>query len=286
VSKSSLNIESIGFPIGGAYSYMVLHQQMWEHGKLVPTPLGSYRLLAPGAGVEVWAKQEGAGKLGHLHPHFSGGARMRVAIVERRPTDTSLTEGLFVAYFKHREGEGIESVHERLRYGDGTYTGVIPFVFAAPDYHCYEQVQLPIVTDVQIAAFPFQMRAYDTEDEWIDWQLERDRLARGEDEEEEEDPGFLAGASFMPSTLLFEKESPDDFPGPTAQLSGIVLETAIITNPVTEQDFSWARLETAAGEIDLVVSTELLDGYLVEGGVAAGHCLLSGRLPEFALDID
>ncbi|HEY0406620.1 MAG TPA: hypothetical protein VGC89_12890 [Pyrinomonadaceae bacterium] len=283
----SLNIESIGFPITGAYSYLMLHYQLLEHGKIVPTPTGPYRCFAPGAGIEVWAKLEAADKLGHLHPHFSGGARMRVALVERRPADTALTEGLFVAYFKHKEGEGIESVHERLRYGDGTYTGVIPFVFASPDYHCYPQLPMPVVTDVQIAAFPFQMVAYETEDEWIDWQLERDKQARAENgEEEDEDPGFLAGASFMPSTMLFEKESPDDFPSPTAYLSGIVLETAIITNPVTAQDFSWARLETAAGEIDLVVSTDLLDGYLVEGGVAAGHCLLSGRLPEFAPDME
>jgi hypothetical protein len=244
-------------------------------------------LFAPGGGIEVWAKQEAVDKLGHLHPHFSGGARIRVALVEKRPSQTALTEGLFVAYFKHKEGEGIESVHERLRYGDGTYTGVIPFVFASPDYHCYSQLPLPIVTDVQIAAFPFQMFAYETEDEWIDEQLEHEKLARAlSGEEEEEDPGFLAGASFMPSTMLFEKDSPDDFPAPTAQLSGIVLETAIITNPVTAQDFSWARLETAAGEMDMVVSTDMLHGYLVEGGVAAGHCLLSGRLPDFAPEIE
>ncbi|MDX6695606.1 MAG: hypothetical protein QOF02_3209 [Blastocatellia bacterium] len=286
----TLNIESIGFPIGGAYSYLMLHQQIWEHGKIIPTLAGTYRLFAPGSGIEVWAKQDALDQLGHLHPHFSGGARMRVALVEKRPADTALTEGLFVAYFKHKEGEGIESVHERLRYGDGTYTGVIPFVFASPDYHCYAQLPMPIVTNVQITAFPFMMKGYETEDDWIDWQLEvekRMRAEKGEPEEDEDDDGgYLAGASFMPSTMLFEKESPDDFPSPTAQLSGIVLETAIITNPVTEQDFSWARLETAAGEIDMVVSTELLEGYLVEGGVAAGHCLLSGRLPDFAPDIE
>lgn len=281
-----LDVENIGFPIGGVYAYMMLQRQILEYGQIVHTPVGPYRWFAPGAGVEVWAQQKEEGKLGHLHPHFSGGARMRVALVEKRPNDDSLTEGLFVAYFKHKEGEGIESVHERLRYGDGTYTGVIPFVFGSPDYHCYSNLPMPIVTDVQITAFPFQMTAYETEDDWIDWQLEEERRQKGPVVDEDDDGGFLAGASFLPSTMLFEKESPDDIPSPMAHLSGIVLETAIITNPVTEQDFSWARIETAAGEMDLVVCTDLLDGYLIEGGVAVGKCFLSGRLPDFAPDIE
>lgn len=283
----TLYIENIGFPIGGAYSYMVLHTQMLKEGKIVRTPLGPYRWFAPGEGIEVWAKEEDDGKLGHLHPHFSGGARMPVALVEKRTEEeNALTEGLFVAYFKHKEGEGIESVHEKLRYGDGTYTGVIPFVFAPPNYNCYAELKLPIVTDVQITAFPFQMKAYETEDDWIDWQLAQDKLVKGAEAVEDDDGGFLAGASFIPTALLFDKQSEDDFPKPMAALSGIVLETAIITNPVTEQDFSWARIETAAGEMDLVVSPELLDGYLVEGGIAAGRCYLSGRLPAFPPEIE
>ena len=283
-----LYIENIGFPIGGAYSYMMLHTQILREGKIVRTPVGPYRWFTPSEGIEVWAKEEDEGKLGHLHPHFSGGARMPVALVEKRPEEgNALTEGLFVAYFKHKEGEGIESVHEKLRYGDGTYTGVIPFVFAAPDYNCHAELKLPIVTDVQITAFPFQMKAYETEDDWIDWQLEEEKRMKGEKAvEEDDDGGFLAGASFIPAALLFDKQSEDDFPKPMAALSGIVLETAIITNPVTEQDFSWARIETAAGEMDLVVCPELLDGYLVEGGVAAGRCYLSGRLPAFPPEIE
>lgn len=279
-----LDIESIGFPIGGVYSYLILHRQILKEGVTVRTSAGRYLWFAPGHGIEVWARDKGDGKLGHLHAHFSGGARMRVALVEKRAEESSLTEGLFVAYFKYKEGEGIESVHEKLRYGDGTYTGVIPFAFASPDYNCHAELKMPIVTDVQITAFPFNMTAYETEDDWIDWQLEQERLEKGTDVDDE-DGGFLAGASFIPSSMLFDKKAADDLPDPTAALSGIVLETAIITNPVTEQDFSWARLETAAGEVDLVVSTDMLDGYLVEGGVAAGRCYLSGRLPAFPPDI-
>jgi hypothetical protein len=280
-------LENIGFPIKELYRFLDLHFQVVEHGKVISTPAGPYLWFAPGAGVELWAKIEDEGKLGHIHPHFAGRTRIRVALVEKHAYENNaLAEGRFIAYFKHKEGEGIESVHERLRYGDGTYTGVIPFVFDAPDYNCYADLQMPVATDVQITAFPLEMTAYETEDDWVDAQLEADRRALGPGEEMDEDPGFMAGASFIPTTMLFEKRSPDDYPKPTAQLSGIVLEAAIITNPVTEQDFSWARIETAAGEMDLVVSLDLIEGYLVEGGVVAGHCYLSGRLPEFAPQVE
>jgi hypothetical protein len=282
-----LDVENIGFPIGGVYSYMSLKTHLLRQGQIVRTPLGHYRWFTPGEGIEVWAKEEADGTLGHLHPHFSGGARLRAALVEKRPNKDALTEGLFVAYFNHKEGEGIESVHENLRYGDGTYTGVVPFVFGSPDFNCHAELQIPLVTDVQITAFPSQVTAYETEDDWIDWQLEQEKIEKGPNaEEDDEEGGFFAGASFVPATMFFEKESPDDFPLPMATLSGIVLETAIITNPVTEQDFSWARIETAAGEMDLVVNPQLLEGYLVEGGVAAGRCFLSGRLPDFPPEIE
>ncbi|MDT5121236.1 MAG: hypothetical protein QOC96_718 [Acidobacteriota bacterium] len=278
--------ENIGFPMGGVYGYWNLQVQTLKFGNPVQTPGGLYYWYTPGAGIEVWSKEVAEGEICNLYAHFAGETRIRVALVEKRPCrDDALADGLFVAYFKHKEGEGLETVHERLRYGDGTYTGVIPFVFSVPNYDWYSSVKMPIVTDVQITAFPFTLTGYETEDDWIEYQLERDRQARGPDEEEEDDPGFYAGASFIPLAALFEKKSPEDFPPPTAILSGIVLETAILTNPVTGQDFSWARIETAAGDMDLVVTPEVIEGYVVEGGVVAGRCYISGRLPEFAPDV-
>ncbi|PYS46773.1 MAG: hypothetical protein DMF68_18045 [Acidobacteria bacterium] len=280
-----LLVENIGFPIGGPFSYMKLQHQVMSYGNLIYTPEALYMWYSPGEGIEIWARQFENNK-NELYAHFVGDSRIRVALVEKRPCEEcSLADGLFVAYFKHKEGEGLETVHERLRYGDGTYTGVIPFVFSVPNYNWYSEVEMPIVTDIQITAFPFKLTGYETEDDWIEYQLEEDRKARAPDEQEDPDPGFYAGASFIPHAALYEKKSPEDFPSPTAILSGIVLETAIITNPVTGQDFSWAKIETAAGDMDLVVNPDLLDGYLVEGGVAAGNCYLSGRLPEFAPDI-
>ncbi|MDQ3820744.1 MAG: hypothetical protein M3362_24085 [Acidobacteriota bacterium] len=276
----ALPVQNMGFPVSGAYSWLELQYKVLNHGSPVYTPDCLYQRYAPGEGIEVWSKPSSDGDYCHLYPHFLGDTRIRIALVEKRPSETfGRADGLFVAYFNPKVDEGLEAVHERLRYGNGKYTGVLPFVFSVPNYSWYSKLEMPILTYVHIAAFPLLLHAFETEDDWIDSQLE------DKGDKEDKNSGYFRGASFIPSPAFFEKESPDDFPEPTAILSGIVLETAINTNPVTGKDFSWAKIETAAGDMDLVVNPELLDGYLVEGGVAAGNCYLSGRLPEFAPDI-
>jgi hypothetical protein len=133
---------------------------------------------------------------------------------------------------------------------------------------------------VQLAVFALSMSAYETEEEWINSQLEYDK--EFPDDAPVEKPAVLGAEGFLPTSILFERKTPEDFPEPSAYLAGRVLETAIITNPITNEDFSWAKIRTVVGEMDLIVSTQELNGYLVEGGVAVGHCYLSGRLPAFA----
>jgi hypothetical protein len=266
-----------------------------KEGHIIPTDNGNYIWFAPGAGVEIWARQKEDGVPDHLRPHFngvpgtlrphfSGPARTRLALVEKHPyTGEASAEGRFVAYFNYEDGDKHESMNKNWRYGDGTYTG-IPFVFDAPDYDCYSQLELPLVTEVQLTAFPLSMSAFETEEQWINSQLEYDKQVQ--DEFTGEQPAVLSAEGFLPTSILFERKTPEDFPEPSAYLAGRVLEAAIITNPITSEDFSWAKIRTVVGEMDLVVSAQELNGYLVEGGVAAGHCYLSGRLPAFAPSIE
>jgi hypothetical protein len=64
----------------------------------------------------------------------------------------------------------------------------------------------------------------------------------------------------------------------TTQLSGFVLDTGIITNPLTGLDFCWIKVDTIGGEVDVVCSPDKLGGYLVTGGIATLDCYLYGRL--------
>lgn len=217
--------------------------------------------------------------VGHLRPYFSGSARMQVALVEAKRYEEGrniLADGFFVAYPKPQKGVGFVSNHECLQYGDGTYSSYLPFLFDLPDYDRYAELALPALVDVQLTAFPLLMRAYETEDDWVDEQIEWDTSG-------EEDPYVWSGESFVPDLMIFKRETPEQYPKPTVFMAGTVLDTAIITNPATGIDFSWAKLRTAAGEIDLVASAEDLDGYLVTDGVAAGNFYLTGHVLDYDL---
>jgi hypothetical protein len=63
-----------------------------------------------------------------------------------------------------------------------------------------------------------------------------------------------------------------------AAISGRVLATQTITNPVTSQKFYWARIHTQGGELDVVADPQVVQGQLVVGGVIYGSFWLSGRL--------
>jgi hypothetical protein len=67
-----------------------------------------------------------------------------------------------------------------------------------------------------------------------------------------------------------------------AILTGHVLETSIITNPITDSDFCWAKIRTLGGELDMVADPLMLNGFLVKGGIISGSFWLSGRLPDRA----
>lgn len=270
------NLANLGFTIDTDKSYWELRQQVTEYGETIITSESTYFRWTPIKHMELWARVKPEGDIGHVHPHYAGDSRMRVALVEKvayQDEKDVLADGFFVAYANPQQGVGFVSEHKTLHYGDGTYSSYLPFIFDAPDYDRYADIQLPTIADVQITASPFMLWGFESEDEWVDKQIEWD-------ESGEEDPGVWSGESFCPSTMLYQRKGPDDFPKPSAYMAATVLDTAIITNPVTETEFSWARIRTVAGEMDVVVSIENLNGYMVTGGVVAGDFYLTGHLVD------
>jgi hypothetical protein len=143
-----------------------------------------------------------------------------------------------------------------------------PFVFDTPNYHSYDGLSLPRVNAVQLTAFAFEMTGYETEEEFDE--------AYPPDGE-----GFCWGYQhFVPACMITPRGEGGELQPASAEVSGFVRDTAIISNPVTGHDFCWARVETIGGEVDVVCAPERLSGYLVKGGVATTTCYLYGRLIE------
>lgn len=265
-------LADIGFPVPTAMSYLNLSLRVAEEGESIRTPVGTYFCWSPSPGVELWTKVMPEAECVYLHPHFMGDARMHVAIVDRKEYEKNiLAEGFFVAYPDPVKGKGFLSDHFCLQYGDGTYSNYIPFLFDAPDYDKYAEIELPFLAELQITAFPFSVWAFETEDDWIDWQI-------GSDEEEDDDKGVWSGETFCPSTALHKRKDKDDYPKPTAFIAGTILDTAILNNEASGEEFCWAKVQTKAGELDVVASPDSLNGYVVKDGILSCHCYLSGRI--------
>lgn len=249
-------LADIGFADGNGYERLKIVRQMQEEGEIIKTSNVTYLKWEPGAGVEVWSKMKGEQVDGQLHAHFRGTARMRVALIEKmaRASD-ALSEGAFLCWSTPCQGENWIS-------------GKLPFVFDAPDYARYDSLQLPKLMEVQLTGFAFQLTGYESEEDYEE--------ANPPDEE----GYYFAARHFIPSVFTTERGENNELQACFAEISGDVLDAAIITNPATEADFCWAKVLTIGGEVDLVCAPERLDGYLVKGGVACGRVLVMGRLIE------
>lgn len=281
-----LHIENIGFPVPDAASYMKLGLLVAEEGETIQTPVGTYLLWSQPNGIEVWVKVVPDGETTFIHGHFKGKARMPVAIVEKKAYErNALAEGFFVAYPDPVKGQGFLDKNVNCQYGDGTYSNYIPFLFDAPDYDKYVEIPLPFLAEIQLTAFPFSMRSFENEDAWIDWQNEKEIFAPNENGER---PYFGTGA-FCPDAVAYQRKDKDDYPKPTAFIAGTILDTAILSNDETGEDFCWAKVWTKLGEFDVVAAPDILDGPIVRYGVLTCHAHLSGRIlniPELNISME
>jgi hypothetical protein len=175
---------------------------------------------------------------------------MRVGLIERvtRPGETEL-DGAFYGWADPAEGK--------------PEAGTYPFVFDTPNYRTYEEISIPDVRTVNVAAFAHDLQAYANEKDYL--------AARKEG-------WHLAPQSFIPSGLFNPDGSPMDPPQAHAIFTGKVLQTAKLSNPVTGKPFHWAMVRTLGGEIDVVADPEVMNGILIEEGIVQGLFWLSGQL--------
>lgn len=176
---------------------------------------------------------------------------MRVNIVEeiKRPDSTGLGAGYY----------GWANPPD-----DGAEEGDFPFVFDVPNYKIQEP-RMGSVVVVQLAAFAHELESYGSVEEFERSQAEGLKFA---------------SRSFIPSGLFTPQGGETVPPQAYAIFAGHVLETSLITNPVTASDFCWAHLSTLGGEVDVVADPVLLNNVIVKGGIVKGSFWLSGVLIE------
>jgi hypothetical protein len=250
------HLTDIGFLINTEEEYLVLAQHAFEHGELFTMARGSYFRWSPGAGVELWGQLNSEHECIGLNPHFTGAGRMRVGLTVKLETPASSPlDGAFHGWAEP-SSEDAES-------------GWYPFVFDTPDFCRYESVEPPCIVEAQIAAFAHEVTAYASKEALSSANSKGEGL-------------HLADIAFIPMGLFTTQLEAAEPPQALAILSGEVLETALRTNPFTQQEFRWARVQALGGVFDVVADPLVVTGEVVPGGILQGEFWLSGRLPTLA----
>lgn len=240
------HLSDIGFHVESDQDFEELALQACREGQTFPNSTGTYVRWAPGAGVELWAQLDQDDEVIGLNPHFQGESSMKVGLTERvsRPNDSPL-DGAFYAWANPQT--------------DDPQSGEYPFVFDVPNYQLCNP-RLPTIVQVQLAAFAHSLETFESEAAY----------------EQSQSEVKFASQSFIPAGLFTPDGEMTEPPQAHAIFTGHVLETSLITNPVTDAIFCWARVQTLGGEVDVVADPETLEGTIVKGGVLSGSFWLSG----------
>jgi len=246
------HMTAVGFPVtsDAVFEHYAVITQL--SGEPIPHAVGTYHRLPAGGGVELWLETSPNGSLVQMNPHFFGPARMRVHIESRVQTPRgNSTNNAFRGW--------------ALIDGDGEESDGFPIVFDSPDFHLYDDVELPVIEQAQLAAFAETLDIFSDEREFNDANV--DGLP-------------YAVKSFVPLHHFTLRQ--DDPSVAYARISGRVMETRLIENQLTPNSFCWAKLETYCGEVDLVVDPTILFRPIVAGDIVAGLFWLSGRIPRLS----
>lgn len=241
------HLSALGFDVRTPEELVALARRVADRTEEHRVAAGRYLRWQGGGGEELWLQMSAAGALVGMHPHFGGKARVRVGVNHRvgRDGDTAL-DGAF---------------HGWAEPSDAPDDGAYPFVFDSPDAGRHARTRLPLVTDVQIAAFAVEIRSFPTVEAY-------DASHAGAELR-------FASRSFVP-TGLFDDGSAEA--RATALLTGHVVDAATLTNALTGRPYHHALVDSHGGRFDVVIDPELLARAPVPGGVVSGTFWLSGRI--------
>src|SRR5205085_12398568 len=253
-------LQDMGFHDGNGRDRLRTLMLMQEQGEEIVASGARYLKLAVDDRLELWTRIIEGEPEGYLHSYFVGESRFPIALLERTPRASRvMSDGAFFCRTKPLQA-------------DGWIAGQLPFVFDAPDYHRYDTLSLPSVAVAQITGAASRLIGYADEDEY-------------EEANPPDEKGYgWQARHFVPVCIGEPTRGADGELQPAgAVVSGFVLDTAILTNPLTGLDFCWALIETICGVIDVICSPNDLEGYLHTGGVATANCFLTGRILDCAV---
>ena len=241
---------TIGLPVETPADLSPLARRIVKSSRIFETDRGDYLRWASDSGAEVWLQADIDKRLNGVHPHFSGKSVVRVGLTRTvvHPEATALDGGFHAWAEPHNDSPE-----------DGHY----PFIFDAPDFLLHQNLTLPCVAMVQIAAFAYEVTVFDSLQAYNATQTGEMKWA---------------AQSFIPEGLLAHRREPEHSPTALATIRGHILETELRTNELAGLAFYWVLVQTYGAVIDVVIDPQIVNEPIKIGGVIAGSFWLSGRL--------
>ncbi|BFH54186.1 hypothetical protein PMJ6TS7_42010 [Paenibacillus melissococcoides] len=241
------HMTSIGFPVHSREDFEQIADVAIEKGTLLEAQQGQYIYFDAGNGIELWLQVNQENEIIGLNPHFAGNSRVEIGLTALivRETD-SVLDGACHAWME--PDESLES-------------GCCPLVFDMPNLGLFGEVAVPQRINIQLTAFSHEVSVYDSEEEYM---------------ESQEGEVKFAAESFIPSGLFGNSGEPAS----TAMFTGRVVEASLIQNEYTGGSFSWCKVKTLGGEIDVVTDLELLDKDIAAGSIISGSFWLSAKFVD------
>ncbi len=246
MSSLPCHMMTLGFSVTTAQDFRHYVYQASEFGQRLEAKHGAYTQWVIGNGIELWVQTNLHRRIIGMNPHFNGKTRMRVTITERIPRSPhSILDGAFSAW-----ANPLVNTSESSRY---------PFVFDLPDYDLYEELCLPTTIYIQLTAFAYELRGFETEEVY------KTKTSQRAGKKGPVESFLSSGRAKKPAQA-------------EAMFSGRVLNVRMITNPVTSQKFYYAQVSVLGNELDVVADPQVVQGKVVKGGIVRGAFWLSGRL--------
>lgn len=248
------HLACLGFEIKNQTEFSALMQLAAEKSEPLPARKGAYYPWRMGNGVELWAQADKSGGLIGLNPHFSGRTTQVLKLTKKYPSPAGLLDGAFKTWLK-TAAAGMEV----LSGMEGDY----PFVFDCPAFGWFQDLPLPALARVQLAAFPLRL-------EIVTKGEAAEPLMLGQLEVDEE--FFIPVGTF--------REVKDETPSAISRFGGRVLSSQTVLNPFTRLPFTLATVRTYGMDLDVVIPQNLTDNPLSVGQAIRGEFWISGLIEE------
>lgn len=247
----SSHFASIGLAVEKDDDLIELAERASVHAQRIETRHGAYLCWRGPSGCELWLQIDRDQRLVGMNPHFDGGARVRVALTNAMRRPPVALDGAFHGIAEPPPDTPPDGAHR--------------LAFDCPNFRACDDVRLPSVATVQLAAFAHDLRLFES--------LEDYEAAMAHDD------GALQSQAYVPCGLLHPERGA---PPTLALVAGHVRRAELRTNALSGRPFYWMSVRSRAGVLDVVAHPELVRQEPRFGGVVLGSFWVSGRLLSYA----